>query len=100
MTLSNASVIPGLHANIFIVLCAQQKGFQVMSEVQALIMTKHSTRIHFDREMANKSSEGFLITTKFYKGANDNNIFSPRSRSQKVRHMCIQKEQPSINKII
>ena len=68
--LSNTDVIPGLHANLFSMTLAQQKGYQATSEGEYLILKKISTKIRFDEKMANKSSKGFLLTTKFYKSAN------------------------------
>ena len=40
VTLSDTSVIPGVHANLFHVTQAPQKGFQVASEGEALIIKK------------------------------------------------------------
>ena len=38
-----------------------------MTEGTTLILKKNSTKIRFDKEMANKSGKGFLPTTKFYR---------------------------------
>ena len=65
VALSNSSVILGVHKYIFSVTRALQKGFQIMSEVEALILKKHLTTIHFDEKRANTGGEGFLLTTKF-----------------------------------
>ena len=43
-----------------------QKGLQVTSEGETLILKKYSTKICFDKKMVNKVREGFLFTTKFY----------------------------------
>ena len=50
---------------------AIQKVFQVISEGEALIVNKKFTDIQFDEKMANKSGEGFLLTTNFYKSPNN-----------------------------
>ena len=67
LTLSNTDIIPGLHANIFSLTQALQKGFQVTSEGNTLILKKNSTNICFGEKMANNSGKGFILTTKFYK---------------------------------
>ena len=69
--LSNTYVIPGLHKNPFIVIQALQKGFQVTSEVDTLILKKKSTKICFDDKMWNNGGRGFLLATNFYKSANN-----------------------------
>ena len=38
--------------------------FHLWSEDEALIVNKNSTEIRFDDKMADKSGEGFLLTTK------------------------------------
>ena len=50
------------------------------SEGEALILKKNSTKIRFDEKMENKSSKGFLLTTKFYKSANNAAILDPKKR--------------------
>ena len=72
--LSNTTVIPDLHANIFSMTLSLQKGFQVMPEGE---IKKNSTKIRFDKKMANKSSKGFLLTTKFHRIENANTIPHP-----------------------
>ena len=62
---------------------ALQKGFQVTSEGEALILKKNSTEITFDKKMANNGGEGFLLTTKFYKSAtNAAASFSGKSNTE------------------
>ena len=55
--LSNMTVITGLHTNIFIIMQALQKGFQVTSEGETLILKKNSTEICFDEKMDNNSGK-------------------------------------------
>ena len=62
VSLSNTSIIRGLHVNILNVIQYIQKGFQLTSEDET---------VHYDNKMANKSGKGFLLTTNFYKIAND-----------------------------
>ena len=78
MTLSNTSAIPGLHANIFGMRRALQKGFQVMSEGETLILNKKSTGFCFDDKMAKISGKGFQLITKFHKSTNDVYLLPPQ----------------------
>ena len=78
-------VIPGLHANLFIVIQALQKGFQVTSEVETLILKKISTEICFDKKMAKIGGEGFILTANFYKSANEAACLEPKKRKPKVK---------------
>ena len=52
-----------------------------MSEGGALIIKNKSTEIQFDEKMANHSSEGFLLTTKFYKSAKGAALLAPKKRN-------------------
>ena len=63
-------------------------------EDKALKLKKNSTEIRFDKRMANKSGEGFLLTTKFYKSVNDTAILAPekRNRAGKASKMMEEKE--------
>ena len=76
VVLTNLAVIPGLHANIFSVTCAQKR-FQVKSESETLILKKFFTEIRFDKKMANKYGKGFILTTRFYKSANNATVLYP-----------------------
>ena len=51
-----------------------------MSEDEALIIEKNSTEIRFDKKIVNKSGEGFLLTTNFYKRANKAAILDPNNQ--------------------
>ena len=59
VTLTNAALIPGLHANIFNVMQALQKGFQVTSEGKTLILKNNSTEIRFYDKMAKNPAKDF-----------------------------------------
>ena len=50
---------------------APQQGFHVTSEGGALILKKKSPKIRFDKKVANDVGKGFLLSTKFYKIANN-----------------------------
>ena len=63
--LINIDSISVLYANLFSVTQELQKGFQVTSEGEIQILRKNSTEVCFDKKMANKVGEGFLLTTKF-----------------------------------
>ena len=80
VTLTNMVVIPCLHPNLFNVAWALQKGFQLTSEGETLILKKISTVIVFDKKVANKSGKGFLLTTKFYKIAYDADLLAPKKQ--------------------
>ena len=54
--------------------------FQVTSEGEALLLKKSSTEIRFDKKLTIKASEGFLLTTKFYKSAQETAFLSPKKR--------------------
>ena len=62
---------------IYSVLRVHKKGFQVKSESETLILKKIFTEIRFDKKMANKSGKGFILTTRFYKSANDATVLYP-----------------------
>ena len=53
LMISNMDVITGLHSNIFIIKWALQRGFQVTSEGDTLILKKRSTSIGFGKKMRN-----------------------------------------------
>ena len=97
LTLTNTAVIPGLHANLFSVTRALQKGFQLTSDGKTLILKKNSTKIRFDEKMANTAGEGFLFTTKFYKSANDAADLAPEKRNPEG-NSAIQPEGMAVNK--
>ena len=52
-----------------------------MKEGTTLILKKNSTKIRFDKEMANKSGKGFLLTIKFYKSTNNTALLPPEKRN-------------------
>ena len=56
---------------------AVQKGFQVMSEGETLILSKISIKIRFDDKMAKKAVGGFLLATKSYKSENNATLLTP-----------------------
>ena len=57
MKLSDTALISDLHENLFSILREPEKGFQVMSEGEALIVNKNSTGTRFDKKMANNDSK-------------------------------------------
>ena len=73
-------IIPGLHSNILSKARSLQKCFEVTSKGETLILKKKSTKICFDKKIANNGGKGFLLTTKFYKSANYAAILSPEKR--------------------
>ena len=73
-------VITVLHANLSRLTCELKKGFQVTSEGETLILKKNTADIHFDKKMENKAGKKFLLTTKFYKSANDAALLAPQKR--------------------
>ena len=78
--LPNTAVLPVLHKNLFSVTQELQKGFQVTPECKSLINREKSTEIRFDMKMANNGAKVFLLTTKFYKSANEADILARESR--------------------
>ena len=54
-----------------------------MSEGKTLILKKNSTQNRFDKKMVNKSSEGFLLTTRFYRSVNDASRMDPNKQKPK-----------------
>ena len=50
-------IIPGLHENLFSVTRALQKGFKVTPEGEDLIIKKNTTKICFDKKMANNDGK-------------------------------------------
>ena len=62
----NTSVIPGIHANLFYVMQSPNKGFQVTSEGETIIITIFLTEIQFDKKVGNTGSNRFILTTKLY----------------------------------
>ena len=85
MMLSNKSMIPGLYANIFSLLWAPQKGFQVIPEGKVLIINRNPTKICLDAKMTNKSREGYILTTKLYKSKNGAALLAPWKRNPEVK---------------
>ena len=75
------TIIPGLHANIFSVTRALQKGFQVKSKGETLIFKKKSTNICFEKKISNNSGKGFLLTIKLYKSKNNAAIPPPENKN-------------------
>ena len=78
--LSNMDVILGLQENLLRMTRELQNGFQVMSEGETLIRNKNSTKICFDKKMANNSGEVFLLTIKFYNREKNAAILPPQKR--------------------
>ena len=76
----NTFLIPGLHGNIFRMTQALQKGFQVTSESETLTLKEISTKILFNKKMANHRDKGFYFTTTFYKSAHDTAFLVPEKR--------------------
>ena len=87
----------GLHAKPFIVTWGLQKVFQLTPEGETLILKKKSTNIRFDKKIANKASEGFILTTKFYKSANYAALLAPDKRNPEGK-TDIQPEGIAVNK--
>ena len=48
------------------------------SEGEAPILKKNPTEIRFDEKLVNNGGKGFLLTTKFYKIANNTALLSPK----------------------
>ena len=67
------------------------------TEYEALILKKNSTKIRFDKKMANKYSEEYILTTKFYNISNYATILEPKKRDLKGM-ASIQLEGLSIKK--
>ena len=65
-----------------------------------------TTEIRFDEKMANKSGEGFLLNTKFYKRANDAALLAPQKRNPegkkatRLEGMYIKKKENTTTKTI
>ena len=78
MMLSNTAVIPGLHANLFIMKRSLQKGLKATSEGETLILKETFTEICSDEKIANYGGKGFLMTTKFYNSTNGAALFPPK----------------------
>ena len=57
---------------------ALQKGFQVTSEREALIIKKTPNVISFNDNMVNKGGEGFILTKKVYKSSKNANSLEPK----------------------
>ena len=58
---------------------------------------EHSTKIHFDKKMANKAGEGFILTTKLYNSANDAALLAPKNLNPEGKEV-VQLKVTSINK--
>ena len=95
--MSNTTAIPVLHANLCSVIQAIHAVFQVTLEGNTLILRGKSTVISFDNKLADKSSERFLITTKFYKSTN-NNPFSPPKKQMLEGKTGVHPEGESVKK--
>ena len=59
MTLTNTDAIPGIHTNVFSVTRLLQKGFQVKSEGETLLLNKHSTNIFLMRKWQTNPAKDF-----------------------------------------
>ena len=57
---------------------ALQKSFQGTSKFEALIFKKNSTDVHIDEKIVNNGEKVFLLTTMFYKSANNAAILAPK----------------------
>ena len=96
MTLSNFSIIPGLHANIFSVTQALQF-FNVTLEFYALIFKKNSTDICFHEKIVNQDGKWYLLTTNFYNGKNDAALLVPNKNNMEG-NAAVQPEGTTVNK--
>ena len=97
VTLINMSAIPFLNENLFSMTLSLQKGFQMTSEGETQILKKNSTKIRFYEKMANKAREIFLLTTNFYKSANNAPILVPENRNPEGE-VAIQPEGTAVKK--
>ena len=67
------------------------------AEGETLILKKIFSRDSFDKKMANKAGEWFLLTTKFYKNTNYTDILAPKKRNPEGK-AAIQLEGTAANK--
>ena len=67
MKITYTSLIPVIHANLFIMAWAIQNCFQGISEGKLLILKENPTKTQFYEKMNNTSGDNFLLTTKLYK---------------------------------
>ena len=67
------------------------------SEGDTLILRKTLTEIFFDEKMANNGDEGFLLTIKFYKSANDAALLVPVKRNPEGKE-AVQLEGTAVKK--
>ena len=66
-------------------------------EGESLILKKSSTEIRFDNKIANKYGKGLILTTKFYKSANDAALLTPEKQNPGGK-AATQQEGTKINK--
>ena len=58
---------------------------------------KNSTEISFDKKMANKAREGFILTTKFHNSANYSDLLDPEKQNLEFK-AYIQPEGTAVKK--
>ena len=70
--LSDKDVIPGLHENLFRVVQALQKNFQLKSECKDLILKKNRPKFILTKKMVNIDNKDFLLTTNICNNPTNN----------------------------
>ena len=77
VALTDTAVIIGLCTNLIIMKRAHQKGHQVTSEGEDLILKKSSTIIRPVNKITSNGGKIFLLTIKFCKSTNETTILRP-----------------------
>ena len=65
MGLTDTSTILGIHATPFIMTKTLHKGFQIIVEIDSIILKKN-TKTKFKKKMEDTGCNGFLLTTKIF----------------------------------
>ena len=89
--LTDIDIILGMNLNLFSVMEDLKKSFQVTSEEKSLILKINTTKIHFDKRMANTRGNVFLFTLKIYKKPNNNSILGSKKMNLEEKEAADQK---------
>ena len=71
VTCTNTAYIPDLSVNIFSVTRALNKGFNVKSDKESLVLNKNTTILKFEDRLDHVNGGGYLLTARLYTSPND-----------------------------
>ena len=70
LSCTNTAYIPDLSVNIFSVMCALTKGFNVKSDKESLVLKKNTTILKFEERLDHGNGGGYILAARLYTSPN------------------------------